>query len=447
MGDISTAPAAFLIAVAILGNGLAALLSAGEAALLRLTRHGAANLIEDRPRIKPRLEMLLDDPSRTAAAVALTRLVVEIVAATCLTIALAALFSPWLTVLGGSIAAAVIISVVVVRISPRTWGRQHPERVLAAISGLLAVVYRLARGVTVATKARVADDSDDRDLQEMVDRVNESDAIEEGERDMIRSVFELSTTLTREVMVPRTEMVTISADVSLHKAISLFLRSGFSRVPVTGESTDDLLGVLYFKDVVRVLEGSTLGAGSQPRADRAVSEVMRDPSFVPESKPVDELLREFQNRSSHLALVVDEYGGIAGLVTVEDALEEIVGELTDEHDQAAPEVEALPNGDFRVPARLPIDELGDLFGIALDDDDVDSVGGLLAKLLGRVPLPGAVAEISGIRLEAERVEGRRHVLSTVVAHSISDVAETVSDSEYVIGHNEHYKEPQLTHDD
>ncbi|NEB06433.1 CBS domain-containing protein, partial [Streptomyces sp. SID13726] len=250
---------------------------------------------------------------------------------------------------------------------------------LLALSGLLTGIVAATRWLT---RLAPAPDSaaHERERQDMVDRVNESDVIEEEERELIRSVFELGSTLTREVMVPRTDMVTTSRDTPLRKTLSLFLRSGFSRIPVTGTSADDLVGVAYFKDVVRVLQG---GPGTDARP---VGDVARAAIFVPESKPVDDLLREMQASSSHIAMVVDEYGGIAGLVTIEDALEEIVGELTDEHDRPEPEVEDLGEGVLRVPARLGVDELGELFGLDLDDDDVDTVGGLLAKTLGKVPL-------------------------------------------------------------
>jgi CBS domain containing-hemolysin-like protein len=225
--------------------------------------------------------------------------------------------------------------------------------------------------------------------------------------------------LTREVMVPRTDMVTAHADAPVHKALALLLRSGFSRVPVTGDDVDDLRGVLYLKDIVRRLP---IAPGEREESDDVLdaptSSLVRPAVFVPESKPVDDLLRELQAGASHIAMVVDEYGGIAGLVTIEDALEEIVGELRDEHDPSAVEVEQVAEGVFRVPARLGRDELGELFGLEVDDEDVDSAGGLLAKALGKVPLPGSAGDIHGLHLVAERVEGRRRRLATVLVSEI-----------------------------
>ena len=210
-------------------------------------------------------------------------------------------------------------------------------------------------------------------------------------------------------MVPRTEMITLASGTRLRTALSLFLRSGYSRVPVVGASVDDLIGVLYLKDVVRRLH-TVPGSDDVP-----VDELVRSAVFVPESKPVDDLLRELQRGASHLAIVVDEFGGIAGLVTIEDALEEIVGELTDEHDRSGPEVEDLGDGVFRVPSRLPLDELGELFDTEITDDDVDTAGGLLTKALGKVPLAGSSGEVVGLLLTADRVEGRRKQVATLIA--------------------------------
>jgi len=260
----------------------------------------------------------------------------------------------------------------------------------------------------LAPVARRTGEVDEDELRDMVDRVSESEGIEDDEREMFRSVFELGDTLTREVMVPRTEMITTPVTTTLRKALALLVRSGYSRVPVIGDSVDDLRGVVFLKDVVRRLQDSP-SAGK----DR-VDTVLRPAVFVPETKPVDDLLREMQASASHIAIVVDEYGGIAGLVTIEDALEEIVGELTDEHDHSGPEVEDLGDGLFRVPARLPVDELGELFDLDLDDDDVDTAGGLLAKAIGKVPLTGSIGDIHGLRLRGDRVEGRRKQLATLV---------------------------------
>lgn len=418
------APVEILLVVVVLGNVIAALLSAGEAATLRASRGVVAELGALSPASGTRFERLMADPQRTASSAALVRVISETVAAVCLTVAIAALVDEWWLVLLIAAVCSVLVALLLVRVSPRTIGRNRPASTLRRTSGILACALALTRIApwAVATRPGVHEDGPGGELVDMVDRAEESGVIEENERDMLRSVVELSSTLTREVMVPRTDMIVIAGSENLHRAQRLFLRSGYSRIPVIGESTDDLLGVLYFKDVVRVLDASD--PERRAASDlRTVTEVMRPAMFVPESKPVDALMREFQAASSHVALVVDEYGGIAGLVTIEDTLEEIVGELTDEHDAAVPEVEDLGDGSFRVPARCPLDELGDLFGVELEDDDVDTVTGLLAKLLGRVPLPGASAETRGIVLTAERSEGRRRRLATVIASPAKGIDE------------------------
>jgi CBS domain containing-hemolysin-like protein len=215
---------------------------------------------------------------------------------------------------------------------------------------------------------------------------------------MIQSVFELGDTPAREVMVPRTEMIWIESDKSADQATSLAVRSGHSRIPVIGENVDDVVGVVYLKDCVQQAYYSSAGG-----RDTAVTVVMRPAVFVPDSKPLDALLREMQRDRNHMTLLVDEYGAIAGLVTIEDVLEEIVGEIADEYDAAevAP-VEDLGDNRFRVSARLPIQDVGELYGVEFDEHlDVDTVGGLLALGLGRVPLPGAEVVSHGLRLHAE----------------------------------------------
>lgn len=416
---MSDVPVALLVVVAVLGTVLAALLSAGEVAVLRVTRAAVTELVAQRHRSADRILTLVEHPQRVASAASFFRLVAEMLAIVCLTVVVAATDLPWWGVLLGGLALSVLVAFLLVRLSPRTIGRRNPVRVLTALVGLLRLVTALAGPVTRrTTSARGVTDDDEAELRDMVQRVSESEAIEDDDRELFRSVLELGDTLTREVMVPRTDMVTTSADTPLRKALTLLLRSGFSRVPVVGETVDDLRGVLYLKDIVRRIPVSD-DAPDDDALDAPASSLARPAVFVPESKPVDDLLRELQEGASHLALVVDEYGGIAGLVTIEDALEEIVGELTDEHDPSAPVVEDLGDGTFRVPARLARDELGELFGLEVDDEDVDSAGGLLAKALGKVPLPGSAGEIHGLRLEAERVEGRRRRLATVLVSRVA----------------------------
>ncbi len=220
---------------------------------------------------------------------------------------------------------------------------------------------------------------------------------------MLQSVFDLGDTIVREVMVPRTEVVWIEEDKTLRQALHLATRSGFSRIPVVGEDVDDVLGVAYIKDMIA--RALALDPGER---GPMLGEVMRAPVFVPESKNVDALLREMQRDRTHFAVVVDEYGGTAGIVTIEDLLEEIVGEITDEYDAETPApIEPLPDGSYRVSSRLPVEDLGELFDVELPTDDVDTVGGLLAQLLGRVPLPGSEASVNALHLLGEPGVDRR----------------------------------------
>jgi CBS domain containing-hemolysin-like protein len=235
---------------------------------------------------------------------------------------------------------------------------------------------------------------------------------------MVRSVFELGDTIVREVMVPRTDMVFIERDKTLDQALSLALRSGFSRIPVVGESIDDVVGIAYLKDVVAWEQ-------EHPDADETerIEKVMRPATYVPDSKPVDELLRQMQSMRIHVAIVIDEYGGTAGLVTIEDILEEIVGEIADEYDTERAPVEWLGPGTARVTARLPVTELEELFGVTVDAEDVETVGGLLAHELGRVPIAGAEVNVAGLRLTAENLAGRRNKLGTVLVQRVDAESE------------------------
>lgn len=398
-----------LLALAAAGIVLAALLSAGETAVLRVTRASVALIVaEGGPRAR-RVERLAADPRRTASAASFLRILGEMVATACITLSLEEMLDVWWQVLGLAVVVSTLVALVLVRLSPRSFGRHHPARVLTVLSGLLAVALRLAGWAAGADRQLVAtDEHTEHELREMVDRVNESEVIEAEERELIRSVFGLGSTLTREVMVPRTDMVTTPASTPLRSALHLFLRSGFSRVPVVGDSEDDVRGVVYFKDVVARLQAADAGDGG------TVVDVMRAAYFVPESRPADDLLRDLQTARSHMALVIDEYGGTAGLVTMEDAIEEIVGELTDEHDQAAVEAVEVSPGVFRAPARTSLWDLSELLGTVVTDDDVDTVAGLLAKALGRVPLLGSSADVAGLHLVAEKVEGRRKRVSSIL---------------------------------
>ncbi|OBA79645.1 hypothetical protein A9W99_19990 [Mycobacterium sp. 1164966.3] len=309
----------------------------------------------------------------------------------------------------GAAVTMVLVNFVVIGVGPRTLGRQHAYSIslatalpLQAISWLLMPISRLlvvvGNALTPGPGLRNGPFASEIELREVVDLAQQRGVVAADERRMIESVFELGDTPAREVMVPRTEMVWIESDESAGHATALAVRSGHSRIPVIGENVDDIVGVVYLKDLV----AQTFLAHDGGR-DTTVAQVMRPAVFVPDSKPIDALLREMQRDRNHMALLVDEYGAIAGLVSIEDVLEEIVGEIADEYDDAetAP-VEDLGDKRFRVSARLPIEDVGELYGVEFDEDlDVDTVGGLLALELGRVPLPGAEVISHGLRLHAE----------------------------------------------
>ena len=247
------------------------------------------------------------------------------------------------------------------------------------------------------------------------------DEPEEFEQELLDSVEEFGETIVREIMVPRIDMATVPFDATVEKAMSIFLQRGYSRLPIVGKNKDDIRGVLYLKDIARLLHENPKLASESSLADFA-----RKAVFVPESKPVDDLLREMQANSTHIAIIIDEYGGVAGLATMEDVIEEIVGEIADEYDKDVPDIDDLGDGRMRVNARYSLVDLGELFELELEDQDVDSVGGLLAKTLGRLPKFGDRVVVSGLTLIADRIEGRRKRLISVIVEKDSSLADALS---------------------
>lgn len=241
---------------------------------------------------------------------------------------------------------------------------------------------------------------------------------DEFEQELLESVDEFGETIVREVMVPRIDMATVLADAPLSTALETFLASGYSRLPILGKNVDDIVGVLYLKDVARILSKDPASLDTT-----RVSAKSRKPTFVPESMPVDDLLRQMQKSATHIAIVVDEYGGVAGLVTMEDVIEEIVGDIADEYDREVPEVEELADGQLRVSAKFSLFDLGERFGLELEDEDVDTVGGMLSKLLGKLPAKDDSATFSGLTLKADRLEGRPKRLITVIVEPNQELLE------------------------
>jgi CBS domain containing-hemolysin-like protein len=422
---------AWLIVLSVILVALAGLLTMAETAISRVSRSQVEESRREGDRRAARLLHVLDERPRHVNVLLFLSTVCTVTATVLVGYVSVHLLvdengASSLVALLVAVAVMVVAAYVVVGVAARTLGRQHAEQVamvaagpakfLAALLGPLATLLILiGNAVTPGKGYREGPFATQAELREMVDLAGADDLIEDDERQMIHSVFELGDTFAKEVMVPRTEMIFIERSKTLRQALSLGLRSGYSRIPVIGESADDIVGIVYLKDIVRrVFEHR------DAEQSERVESLMRVPYFVPDSKPADALLRDMQSARVHMAVVVDEYGGTAGLVTIEDILEEIVGEIADEYDTAAPEVAQVADGAFRVMARMHVDDFADLIGIELDSEEegVDTVLGLVAKRLGRVPIPGASVDLDGWRLTAEQGEGRRNRIGSVLAQPI-----------------------------
>ncbi|HEY5221815.1 MAG TPA: hemolysin family protein [Microbacteriaceae bacterium] len=423
--------AVFLI-VALILVAFGGLMAAVDAAISVQSRADITELSED-SRSRRSLLAIASDPGAHLNAVSFMRIISETTAAVLVTLAFEMVFEQWwLSLL---LAAAIMtgVSFVLVGTSPRSVGRAHAKTMLLLTAPLVRFVRVLlgpiARGLVALgnrvtpTRGRSAAVGSEEQLLSIVDEATELEVLEEDDRELIHSIFEFNETVVREVMIPRTDMVTVDASASLGAAMALFLSKGVSRIPVVADDVDDVTGVLYLRDVARLTFERPLDVENV-----TVGDLGRPALFVPESQKADSLLRQMQLEANHLAMVVDEYGGIAGLVTLEDLIEELVGDISDEYDHDVALVESLGPERYRVSARLPVDELGELFDIELDDDDVDSVGGLLGKALGRLPVSGATASTGGLRLTAERTEGRRKRISTVLVERDTALIDSTNDA-------------------
>ncbi|WP_130798799.1 hemolysin family protein [Streptomyces otsuchiensis] len=413
---------------------LAWLASCAEAGLARISNYRAEEAVRNGRRGAALLTTVAADPTRYLNLALLLRVAAESAAAVLVAYAALRFFDGVWQALTVAFAVMLLVSFVAVGVSPRTIGRQHPVTTTTAAAYVLVPLARvlgpltqslilLGNALTPGKGFRKGPFASEAELRAMVDLAERHQLIEDDERRMVHSVFELGDTLVREVMVPRTDLVSVSHDKTIRQGLTLALRSGFSRIPVTGENDDDIVGIVYLKDL----------AGKVHTSRSAESELletaMRPATFVPDSKNAGDLLREMQRDHSHVAVAIDEYGGTAGLITIEDILEEIVGEITDEYDRELPPVEELGEGRYRVTARLDLGDLGELYGIELDDEDVETVGGLLAKELGRVPIPGASVEaplvagpadngLGALRLTAESQAGRRNKIITILVEPL-----------------------------
>ena len=389
---------------------LTAVLGAAETALSRMSLQRAQRLVAAGERRAKRVVRLMEEPARTLNILKLALVTMQVLAVALVAVVLDRYLQDWVVVIACSLGVSAALFVGA-EVAPKTLAVQRTDMVamrtarwvellalpLSPIASLLIWAGNvIAPGKGLKQGPFVTEE----EIREMIDVAESDEVIEESERAMIHSIFELGDTVVREIMVPRPDMVTVAATDSLGSVLDTILRAGHSRIPVHGPERDTIVGLVYAKDVLRRLH--TAGDEEGPWDD-----LLRQPSFVPELKPVDSLLREMQADKIHLAIVVDEYGATVGLVTIEDILEEIVGEIVDEYDREEKLVEQLADNVWRLDARLPVDELNEMLGTELPREEWDTLGGLLFGLLGHVPSPGERVEVEGIRLTAERIRGRR----------------------------------------
>jgi len=406
---------------------MAAFFAAIEEAFSTLTKGRAGKLVEDEVKKADLVAQIAADPAPTVSTALFLRLIGEVGFTVVLVNLFLTRFHTRVWPLVGAAVLAVAVLFVFVWVSARTLGRKNTTGVALATCSLMRVLSAVLFVIphlmillsNIITPGRGYPDgpfASEDELREYVDMAEASNQIEAGERKMIYSVFDLGDTLVREVMVPRPDVVYIESGKTLRQALSLALRSGFSRIPVTSaKGLDDIIGICYLKDIVkRVYDKSDAQSLEQ------VDSLLRPVTWCPDSKPADDLLREMQAAHTHMVVVVDEFGGTAGIATIEDLLEEIVGEIQDEFDQETDPVTEVSEGVYRVSSRLSLADLGDLFGMELDDEDVDSIGGILAKKLNKVPIPGSRLIWEGLEMTADQYAGRRHQISTILIHRVSD---------------------------
>ncbi len=374
---------------------LAAALRAGGASLVRTPRADALHDAADGDKRAEKAAALLDQRPTLQPALGMVHSALLTVAAVAAAWALTRLLSGWPLAAGLATLAVVLVSFG--DVLPREWGRGRPRVLAYRFIGLLVAAVSLGE--------RAADAIADDDEQGVSVAPEGAETAEFQERELISSVMEFTDAIVREVMVPRPDMVTVAAKANTSEALDLVVAEGRSRIPVVGDGPDEVVGLFYARDLLRLM---VEGGDHVP-----VSDMMRPAYFVPETKQVSELLREMQGNQVHMAIVVDEFGSTAGLVTIEDLIEELVGEIADEYDVEEPMVVAMGTDAYRVDGRLAVDELGELFDVELPDEDWDTVGGLVLGLAGRVPEEGESFDLDGLVIKAERVQGRRVAEVTV----------------------------------
>jgi CBS domain containing-hemolysin-like protein len=402
----------WLIGVVVVLVLLGSVLAMAEASVSRMSRVRAMALREDGRRNAVLLEKIEEQPARYLNSIYLAVMFCQNGSA----IMVAIIAERYTDSLGVTLISVVftLIYFVVVEAMSKTFGILHSDRVALFLAPL---VFLLARILSAPTRLLIGLANallpgkglkqgpfvSEEEIRSMADVGHEEGAIEEEEKELIHSIFEFGDTVVREVMVPRPDMIAVEAGAKLKDVLTLMLKHGFSRMPVHETSMDNIVGIVYAKDVMRRLHNGN----KRGRREPTVKDILRPAMFIPESKKIAELLREMQRNKTHMAIVVDEYGDVAGLVTMEDLLEEIVGEIADEYDRGESLVEPVDGNTLRVDGKLPIDELEELVGADLPDEEWDTVAGLLAGVLGRLPKRGDEVTVGGVTFLVEKVKGRR----------------------------------------
>ena len=413
-----------MLVVIIVMTFTAALLALAETSITRMTRSRAVALAQSQPKSGARVLRIVENLERDLNSIYLSVNIVQTIQSALVGVLAASLFGAAGVAIG--IVLNVLVLFVIAEAAPKTWALQHTERaalLTAPIVEFAGWVLRIPARVLIGVANVILPGKGlkkgpfvtEEEILALAEEAMEHSVIEESERDLIESIIDFGDTVAREIMVPRTDMVTIGADATIAEVVDMAIEKGLSRIPVYGENTDDITGIVYVKDAMRV---EREGGG-----DRHVGELAHVALFVPETKRVAELLTEMQVQRTHMAIVVDEYGGTAGLVTLEDLLEELVGEIADEFDTELPNVEELPNGDVLVNASLNVDDVNNELDLELPEGTYDSLGGLVFEMLGRMPVAGDAVECADVRLIVERVDGRRVVRVRLVRLEPTELAD------------------------
>ncbi len=406
----------------------AGFLAGSESAINSISRVFVEELEVKSSRAAAWVQRVIKEPARYLNVILFVRKACALTATVIVAESFVDLFDSVLSGMFAAVGIMLVLSYVVVGVGPRTLAKQNAGRwivpacvvavVMSKVLGpLTALLIAIGNAITPGKGFKTGPFANEAELRDLVDQAHERGLVEESEHEMIHSVFELGDTLVRELMVPRTEMVWIEGSKNLRQGLSLALRSGFTRIPVIGENLDTILGIAYVKDLAKRTHEYR-----ESELTEVVKDHLRKAAFIPETKTASELLKEMQRDQIHLAIVVDEYGGTAGLITIEDILEEIVGEIADEYDDDVDEIEWITDSQARVSARLHLEDLADNLKLDLSEEeleDVDTVGGYMAKVLGRVPIPGSTINLHGWQITAERPVGRRHRIATFLLERVA----------------------------